>query len=298
MWAIPQVSKNTITTLGSYLAGLIEGDGSIIIPTKLKNSANKLQFPIIKIPFPTKDLPFFELLVNVIGGKIQNTTGDYKIWAVQNKESLIKIIVLINGQMRTPKIEALYRLIDWVNSYGKLHEGPINKLPLDQTSLLSNSWLAGFIEADGHFYCSFELNKDSLAVDMHRYMSISQRQVYHRESEFGISYEPIMINIQQTLNAPTLTKINRDRGKSTEQGYLVRISSKDSCQSLINYFNIYPLWTTKYLDFIDWHKFHKLKSDKGQFLEKTQQVIAIKNSMNNRRTNFNWEHLKSFYTLD
>ena len=117
--------------------------------------------------------------------------------------------------MRTPKIEALYRLIDWFNSYGKLNGEPIKKLPLDQTSLLDNSWLTGFIEADGHFYCSFDLNKNSLAVNLHRYMSISQRQVYHRVSEFGVSYEPIMINIQQTLNAPSLTKINRNRGKST-----------------------------------------------------------------------------------
>jgi hypothetical protein len=157
---------------------------------------------------------------------------------------------------------------------------------------------AGFIEADGHFYCSFELNKDLLAVDMHRYMSISQRQVYHRESEFGISYEPIMLKIQQTLNAPTLTEINRDRGRYLEQGYLVRISSRDSCQSLINYLNIYPLWTTKYLDFIEWHKFHTLKNNKGTSLEKTQQVIAIKSPKGDSRTNFNWEHLKSFYTFD
>ena len=85
VWAVPAVSKNTICqiiinnnnltirTLGSYLAGLIEGDGSIIIPTKLKNSANKLQFPAVKVSFPIKDLPFFNLLVNIRGGKIQNT---------------------------------------------------------------------------------------------------------------------------------------------------------------------------------------------------------------------------------
>ena len=69
---------------------------------------------------------------------------------------------------------------------------------------------------------------------------------------------------------------------------------------LINYLKTYPLWTSKHLDFIDWENF--LKNDKGEQnitpLEKTQQILIIKNSMNNSRTNFNWVHLKSFYTFN
>ena len=51
--------------------------------------------------------------------------------------------------MRTSKINKLYNLIDWLNH--KFINLNLEKLTLNQSSLSSNSWLAGFIDADGHF---------------------------------------------------------------------------------------------------------------------------------------------------
>ena len=45
--------------------------------------------------------------------------------------------------MRTPKINQLYNLIDYINARGF----NIKKLPLDNSSLNSNAWLSGFIDA-------------------------------------------------------------------------------------------------------------------------------------------------------
>jgi hypothetical protein len=42
------VNKNL---LGGYLAGLIEGDGSIIVPKTIRNQSGKLLYPIVKITF-------------------------------------------------------------------------------------------------------------------------------------------------------------------------------------------------------------------------------------------------------
>ena len=53
-------SKGTLDSgynLGSYLAGLIEGDGSIIVPKSLRNEKGKLLYPKIKITFVSKDAP-------------------------------------------------------------------------------------------------------------------------------------------------------------------------------------------------------------------------------------------------
>ena len=41
----------TPTYLSSYLAGLIEGDGTIITPKTLKNPQGKLNYPAIQIVF-------------------------------------------------------------------------------------------------------------------------------------------------------------------------------------------------------------------------------------------------------
>jgi hypothetical protein len=61
------------------------------------------------------------------------------------KEGLIKVANLINGYMRTPKIEALQRLIAWLNTRAGSN---ISLLPLDTSDLGSNSWLAGMSDSD------------------------------------------------------------------------------------------------------------------------------------------------------
>jgi hypothetical protein len=73
--------------------------------------------------------------------------------------------------MRTPKIEALYRLIDWLN---KNRNSNITKLPLDKSPLSDNAWLSGFIEGDGNFYSSFNVNVKGIAEGLRHYMRISQ----------------------------------------------------------------------------------------------------------------------------
>ena len=37
--------------LGSYFAGLIEGDGAIIVPKTIRNQKGKLLYPVVKITF-------------------------------------------------------------------------------------------------------------------------------------------------------------------------------------------------------------------------------------------------------
>ena len=68
--------------------------------------------------------------------------------------SLERISVLINGKMRTPKIEALHRMIDWLNARSTTSKVQSNKPELlsklgeNTGSLRDNPWLTGFIEAD------------------------------------------------------------------------------------------------------------------------------------------------------
>lgn len=61
-----------------------------------------------------------------------------------------KIIPLINGYMRTPKIEALHRAINWFNQFDNCN---IDRLDLDTSPIDSNGWLAGF--TDGEFFYNF-----------------------------------------------------------------------------------------------------------------------------------------------
>lgn len=99
------INKNS--KFSSYLAGLIEGDGSIIVPKENIKSYN----PYFEIVFHIDDLPLSYVLQSIIGGNLL-IKENYCILIIKKKSSVLKIINLINGSMRTPKIEALHRMIN------------------------------------------------------------------------------------------------------------------------------------------------------------------------------------------
>lgn len=156
--------------LGYYLAGLIEGDGYISITNK--------NCVILGITFNIKDKPLAEKLKKYLEKayivKRETNSIELRISAVKTLKTLIKII---NGKFRTPKIDQLYKLIDWMN---KNHSMKIEKLPIDNSSLHDNSWLAGFIDADGCFYIRYSLKQIICKFNL------EQRMIYPKTKE---SYE-------------------------------------------------------------------------------------------------------------
>jgi hypothetical protein len=97
----------------SYLAGLIEGDGTFALHNK--NSTSKKYLPKIIIIFKLADLPLAEYLQQITQcGKVyKKSNRGYVLWQIQDIVSVFKISNLINGYMRTPKIEALHMTINW-----------------------------------------------------------------------------------------------------------------------------------------------------------------------------------------
>jgi hypothetical protein len=147
---------------GSYLAGLIEGDGSIIVPSTLRNEKGKLLYPKIKITFVGKDLPLAKKLIEVLGkGTLEwSKNNTYLNLLIQDTKTLYFIASIINGKLRTPKIEANHRLIQWLNN--RQDSLIIPSLGLDKSYLGTNAWLSGFIESDGSFYSQFNTNKEGI----------------------------------------------------------------------------------------------------------------------------------------
>jgi hypothetical protein len=91
------------------------------------------------------------------GGKIYTRSNGKSCRIVfKNYETLLKVGQLINGYFITPKIEALHRLIAFINSK---HQTNIPFLDLDTTPLKDSSWLSGMLDADGSFYLTWKLNK-------------------------------------------------------------------------------------------------------------------------------------------
>ena len=130
--------------LGYYLAGLIEGNGSINIYIIDNN-------PSIQIYFNTKDLPLAIILQSKIGhGSINKKKGKKAyIYTITNNEGIIKIINMINGKLRTHKLDTLNKLIDYLNLHS---HSQFSKFPLDSSLFSNNAWLSGYIDGNGSFY--------------------------------------------------------------------------------------------------------------------------------------------------
>ena len=134
--------------IGPYLAGLFEGDGHVSL-SKIINSKGKISYPYLAITFVNKDLPLINKLLELCGGRLRHKTKENAIvWIVNTHKELISLINLMNGYLRTPKINKFNELIVWLNE--RYHYNiPIHYV--DSSSLNSNGWLSCFIEADGAF---------------------------------------------------------------------------------------------------------------------------------------------------
>src|SRR5690606_6903578 len=119
-------------------------------------SKNQKFSPKIIVVFHLSDLPLAEHLQKITEcGKVYyKKDAGYVLWQIQDLKGVFKLINYINGYMRTPKIEALHRAINWYNAYNQTNQNNIlkndeldfniNLLPLDKSPINSNSWLAGF----------------------------------------------------------------------------------------------------------------------------------------------------------
>ena len=273
----------------SYLAGLIEGDGTIIVPKTERSVKGKINYPSIQIVFNSKDLPLALMIQkNLKYGSINKKKGaNAYILTINKLEGLIFISSLINGYMRTPKIYALWNLIDWLNN--KFKDIQIEKFPLDTSLLESNAWLSGVIDADGHFSVRTTILSKYPKIECK--FELCQRKVDHK----GESNLYFLDVIAKFLN----TTVKSIRNNKTNSEYRVRTVNLTGNLKLEEYLKSYPLFSSKFLDFKDWLKvLNYFKSNSCKPKNFIKEIIEIKSKMNQRRIEFNWDHLKNFYNLD
>lgn len=271
------INKN----FASNLTGLIEGDGCIYTP-KIDKNKNYVS-PLITIAINAKDLPLIRILKKRLGtGQIvKNKTKNSYTYKISNIKNLIKIINIINGNMRTPKINQLYKLIDWLGIKGY----NIEKLPLDTSPINSNAWLAGFIDADGCFSVRVtETKLFKLACEF----SLEQRQI-------DLSGESLY-NILSIIANFILTGVKEVKLSIKKPKYRIRTVNVKGNLILINYLKLYPLFTSKYRDYLDWSRVFDMLGG-SQHKTILEEVKLIKNGMNEKRTKLNWDHLENFYNL-
>jgi len=266
------------SNLSAYLAGLVEGDGSIAVHDS--NSKSQKYRPKFLIVFKRADLPLANYLCQLTGcGKVYDKPErGYVLWQIQDTLGVFNMTKLINGFMRTPKHEALCRVIDWFNNYIEINKEsklpatrdilsnihPLTKKSLDNSAIDSNAWLAGFIDTDGNFSISLSKRTKKHLDKVVPYMRLEIRQSYHKTNDLDVndldtnareilekstgrslgnmnsSYYFIMIKIATYLDV-NLNSRERKVKDRIYNSFIVTASSQKSLDIMREYLDRYPL---------------------------------------------------------
>lgn len=223
---------------------------------------------------------------------------------IKRKVILLKLINLINGYMRTPKIESLHRLIDWFNNENIKNKNYdyIKKFTLDKSSISDNSWLSGFIDADGNFYLNWKVSKKSKSIHLRPiniiyYLRLSQKQMYTRKVDpsISISYFDIM-NIIAVYLKTSVLNIERKKTNYIEKGYLIKTDKIESKEQIFAYLNKYPLFGYKYFSQLNIEKIHNLIKESYHKTEEGKNKF-IEYSDYKKYDSLSWNHLDNFYSI-
>lgn len=262
---------------GDYLAGLFEGDGHIWV----ENNQSKNRYnPHFCITFHAKDLPVALFIKNKIGfGWIRHKIRENAVvYGITNLKGYLLILQILNNKLRTPKIHQVNKLIDWLNKNKGYN---LNIMVLNTSSLIDNAWLAGFSEADANFYIRVSQLKKKSQVAF-RY-AIDQRMFDPVTLE---SSEDFLLKIC-ILFETKLYKTVRKHGTY----FRIHLTSKNSLNHVINYFDKFPIYGIKSLNYYVWRQaFYLYHDDTRMTPDKLAKIKALKLSMNNLRVDFNLNH--------
>ena len=286
--------------LGHYLAGLIESDGSIIVPEiSSKNT------PTISIAFHIADKPLAQLIIKRLGyGSLEVIKNKKALkLSIRGRYCLIKLVYLINGKFRTPKIEKLEKLIEYINKkwYHNKEQFLISK-SLDNSPLDNNSWLAGFTEGDGSFNINITWPDEARIISKYGQIRLTFEIIQTRlDITSFMKYEKIMKEISIFCGSKLeKCKVNRFDRLGYQEGWRARVTNRRGMTTLVKYFDKYSLFSSKYFSYKDWRTVYNMLVINREHIGKNKlstynKIKTIKTEMNNKCKNFTWNHLINFY---
>ncbi len=235
---------------GSYLAGLIEGDGYI----------NKKVISIT-IVFHQLDAPLAYFIKKRIGyGVVDKIKNKNALLYRANLEGSIVIAKLINGKLRTAKIDNFYCLLELIN---KRISTPIILKEKDTSDLTKSYWLAGYTDSDASFQVKTLNRKDrKLGYEIRLNYQLDQKNRF------------ILDQIKEVFGGSI------GHRKSQDTYYYASVSF-GSAKKFINYFDHFNLLSSKHINYLKWRNVYRLVQEKKHLTKNgIDQILKIKSSMN------------------
>jgi LAGLIDADG endonuclease len=123
--------------LGYYLAGLLEGDGHLSLPSIGNTTLNRILNPRIVFTSHVNNLGMYTFIQSELGniGRFQ-ISGNTIRYIIGDIKGILSFIYLIHGKLRTPKNKRLNDVIEFLNTKYSLN---IPQSLLDKSSFMDNS---------------------------------------------------------------------------------------------------------------------------------------------------------------
>lgn len=158
-------------------------------------------------------------------------------------------------------------------------------------------------DADSHFNINLSMLKNNNFKIQRQWRLEFAQKTYH-----GIDQTYWALWISAFLNTTLYTRSriakNRNGNLNTNKLYssfIVVAHNPSSLEIIKNYFEKYPLKSSKYMDYKDWIKCEEYiieyKKTNQSSIDKNNLLKNIKNlktNMNKNRNTFNWDHLNNF----
>ncbi len=241
-----QVFTNNDESWNEWLAGLIDGDGSLLL--------SKSGYPSCEITMSLQDEHALAIIKQKLGGSIKIRSGAKALrYRLHNKKGMIELINRINGKIRhTSRVKQLESICSNLNI----------RILYPITITKNNGWFSGFFDADGTITYSIKNNHPQLTISVTNKLLVD---VIAFKNVFG-------------------GNVYFDKGQNGY--YKWSIQSRDDIELFKSYLLTYPSFSNKKQRLFLTNKYYQLKTLKaysalsGNYLGKAW--TNFNNKWNNR----------------
>lgn len=134
-----------------WLAGLIDGDGSLLISSS--------GYASCEITMDLRDEFALQQVKKKLGGSVKLRSGSKSIrYRLHHKQGILELIDRINGQLRNSIRQAQFK--KWCSKYSIPYKEPILRPSKE------NAWFGGFFDADGTITIGFKNKYPELTISV------------------------------------------------------------------------------------------------------------------------------------
>lgn len=238
-----------------WLIGFAEGDGYFGVDKK-----GYLIFKVTQSTIDCKVLFFIKKSLGFGSVSLQSELSNTHQYRVRDKNNLIKIINIFNGNLITKAKTAQFKL--FLEAFNNKYNTDITFIECNKKVTLDNAWLSGFTDAEGCFTSSTYLSKTT-----NKYI-VTVRYIISQKNDIEFSQY-----LAGLINGYT-TYIKSYYGYNT-------VVNHSKLNIIVNYIKIYPLKTKKHVSYLRWLKVYELVKNKhhhnSKGIEKIKSLIKLIN---------------------